>query len=90
MLIIEVSTPAFSGRFLHSSEISQALVLKARFEATSLIGELVCFLKLCLVDQNQIPEFDELKISQALDVWKAYCSTQPTRLEIPSEVPAWL
>jgi hypothetical protein len=90
MLIIEVHTPAFSGRFLHSSEVSSALVLKARFEATSLLGEITNFLKLCLVDQNQIQAFDELKISEALDVWKVFCATQPTRLEIPNAVPAWL
>tara|TARA_R110000796_G_scaffold45156_2_gene109479 strand:+ start:1155 stop:1427 length:273 start_codon:yes stop_codon:yes gene_type:complete len=90
MMIIEVHTPAFSGRFLHSSEVSSALVLQARFEATSLIGELTNFLKLCLVDQSQIHEFDELKLSEALDVWKAFHATQPTRLEIPNAVPAWL
>jgi hypothetical protein len=89
-MIIEVHTPAFSGRFLHSSEVSSSLVWEARFEASSLVGELTNFLKLCLVDQNQIQDLDDLKISQALEVWKVFCSTQPTRLEIPNAVPAWL
>jgi hypothetical protein len=90
MMIIEVHTPAFSGRFLHSSEVSSALVLEARFAASSLVGELTNFLKLCLVDQNQIQDIDALKISEALEVYKVFRSTQPTRMEIPNAVPAWL
>jgi hypothetical protein len=90
MMIIEVHTPAFSGRFLHSSEVSSSLDLEARFAATSLVGELTNVLKLRLVDQNQIQDIDDLKISEALEVYRLFCSTQPTRLEIPDAVPAWL
>jgi hypothetical protein len=90
MLIIDVETPAFSGRFLHSSEVSSALVMKARFEASSLLGEMTNYLKLCLVDRNQVQALDDLKISEALEVWKVFNATKPTRLEIPNAVPAWL
>jgi len=90
MLVIEVQTPAFSGRFLHTSEISPSLVLNARSNAMSLTEEITEVLKLCLLDQSQIDNIDELRVSQAQEVWRVYCATQPTRLEIPDAMPAWL
>jgi hypothetical protein len=90
MLIIEVQTPAFSGSFFHESEISSALVVKSRSEAANFIEEKTEFLKLCMVDQGQVSQIDDLTTSQALIVWAEFCATKPTRWEIPNEVPAWL
>lgn len=90
MRIIEVSTPAFSGRFLHPKETSNALIVKAQYEAKSILEQFKNYLKLCLVDRNQLEELDVLNDLEIRDVWVAFCSTPPTRLEIPNEVPAWL
>ena len=90
MLIIEVQTPAFSGRFLHDTELSRAHIYQARLDSTPGLGELLGFLKLSLVDQNQLTAFEDLKVSEALEVWKVFRATKPTRWEIPNEVPAWL
>jgi len=89
-MIIEVHTPAFSGRFLHFSEVTNAMVMKARSSATYNFEAITNLLKLCLVDLNQIQDIDDLKRLELLEVWKLFCATQPTRLEIPNAVPAWL
>ena len=89
-MIVEVDTPAFSGRFIHPSETSSALRLKARSEADSYFEECKNYLQLCLVDRNQVRELEELERSEVIDIYKSFRSTKPTRLEIPNEVPAWL
>tara|TARA_R110000782_G_scaffold71624_1_gene143624 strand:- start:1988 stop:2260 length:273 start_codon:yes stop_codon:yes gene_type:complete len=90
MMIIEVDTPAFSGRFLHPKETSDALIVKAQSGAKSLLEQFKNYLKLSLVDRNQLEELEVLADPEVRDVWEAFCSTPPTRLEIPNEVPAWL
>jgi hypothetical protein len=90
MRIIEVDTPAFIGRFLHPKETSDALIVKAQSGAKSILEQFKNYLKLSLVDRNQLEELDALNDFEVRDVWEAFCTTPPTRLEVPNEVPAWL
>lgn len=90
MLIIEVQTPAFSGRFFNDPELNLAAALQARRECSPGLDEIFGFLQLSLIDRRQIASFRELTTSQAQAVWAEFCATKPTRWEIPNEVPAWL
>jgi hypothetical protein len=90
MRIIEVDTPSFTGRFLHPQETTDALIVKAQIGAKSILEQFKNYLKLSLVDRNQLEELDALSDFEVRDVWEAFLSTPPTRLEIPNAVPAWL
>jgi|TARA_R110000796_G_scaffold34853_2_gene89726 hypothetical protein len=90
MRIIEVDTPSFTGRFLHPQETTDALIVKAQIGAKSILEQFKNYLKLSLVDRNQLEELEVLNDFEVRDVWEAFCTTPPTRLEIPNAVPAWL
>jgi len=89
MLLVAVATDAFSGEFIHMSELPEEVFLKAR-KAGGLLGERLHILSTALLDQTRREEFEDLKVAQAMHIYDRYRLAVPFVREVPDGVPEGL
>ena len=90
MLVVAVKTDAFSGEFLHKSELPEGVLAEIRDGASGLYGEPIGILMLALLDPAKREEFEALRISQALKVWNTYRLARAVERDVPNVVPEGL
>lgn len=90
MLVVSVKTDAFSGEFLHSSELPEGVLAAIRAEKGGLYSEPLKILTLALLDPSKREEFEDLRLGQAMKVYNAYRVAVPKNKEVPDAVPEGL